>query len=179
MERRSIEDEVCRVLGLDSYDPARYGRVFGGISDALARVVETRWRSRVDSDPLDHLVRAAPEAVVAWMKRKARLADGTRPGIAVLAPGSIDAALQALTREHPGWRIGRRDAWLVVRAGLIRELCGLGLEETGALVELSTSAVAQLARLHRRLLVEDDEYALRAGAVTRRALRACWQEESD
>lgn len=177
LERGWVEGEVIQSLGLPAYDPARYTDAFGELPSELARVVEARWRFRVVQDPLEDLVRAAPEAVVEWMRRKARLADGTRPGLPVLAPETVDAAIRAVSRGDPEeWTIGRRSGWLVVRVGLARQLCGLRMVEISESAGLTGSAVGRIARLHARLILSDQAYARRVGAVVRLAL-GVWEAE--
>ncbi len=181
LERQWVENEVSRTLSLPDYDPSRYSEVFGRLPDALARVVEARWRSRVADDPLDDLVRAAPGTVVEWMRRKALLADGVRPGLPVLALQSVGEAIHSLSDGAVDeWTIGARSGWRLLHIGLARQLCGLGLDEIGEHVGLSRSATSKAARLHARLLRTDSEYAKRAGLVAGRAL-STWGgvEESD
>jgi len=170
LTRSWIEGEVCRTLALAAYDPTRYAEAFGRLPDELARVVEARWRSRDSLDPLDSLVHASPAAVVDWMRRKAQLADGTRPGLPIVAPETLDLVVGLASRDAEKWTIARRAGWLVLRTGLARLLCGLNLKEVGDRVGLSRSAVSEIARLHVSLLRSDAEYAQRAASITRDAL---------
>jgi hypothetical protein len=172
LERSWVEGEVCRILGLAAYEPARYAEVFERLPKELAWVVEARWRSAGEEDPLDDLIDAAPEAVLDWMRRKAALADGTRPALAVLDPVRLDAALEGLPERGEAWRLHRRDGWAVLRVGLARQLCGLRLDELAERAGCSRSAAGDTARLHGRLLQADEEYARRAAAVATRALEA-------
>ena len=174
LTRAWVESEVCGALGISSYDPARYGEVFGPLPVGVARVIEARWRSSVRKDPLDDLIRAAPAAVVAWMKEKAERADGIRPGLPVLDPASVADATRDLSLHDGDWRVGRRSGWFVLEVGLARQVCGLTLEEVGGRHDVSSATVRSLAGLHLRLLGSDSEYAERAGAVVRRALRV-WE----
>lgn len=171
LERGWIENEVCQELHLPVYDPARYSEVFAHLSDELARIVELRLRSRVAEDPIDDLIRAARGAVVEWMKRKAQLADGSQPGLPVLAPESVEQAIRVQScNGTDGWMIGRRSGWRIVHVGLCRQLCGLGLDEVGARAGLGRSATSATARLHMHILLSDDEYARRTGLVASQAL---------
>lgn len=180
LKRDWVEGKVRRILELEKYDPTRYDEVFGKLPRSLARIVEARWRFRSAEDPLDDLIAAAPARVLAWMKRKSELADGTRPGLPVLVIEDLEAALQShRVGVDPGWRVGRRSGWAILRVGLARQLCGLALDEIGAEVELSRSAVGKLADAHKRLIQSDEFYAMRAAEVGARALRAWKVEESD
>lgn len=168
LERGWIEAEVCRTVGREPYDPESYGRVFGPLPREQARSVEARWRSRAVAEPLDDLVGASPAAVVAWMKRKARLADGTRPGQPVFLADTLDRAIEVAMAETGGfWTIGRRCGWNVARIGLSRHLCGLTLGEVGSRVLLTDSSVWSVVQLHRRLLHSDSLYGQRVAAVVR------------
>jgi len=141
----------------------------------IARLVENRLRQRDDEDPIDDIVRAAPDAVRDWMRRKALLADGSRPGLPVLTPEALDDSLDLhACRAGEAWRIGRRSGWFVLRVGLTRQLCGLGLDELGARVGIGPTAVSNVARLHLQLTGADDEYARQAASVVSRALRV-WE----
>ena len=142
-------------------------------------MIEGRWRSPATEDSLDDLVRAAPEAVMSWMRRKALLADGTQPGLPVLDPQTVEQAIRVVAdQENDTWRIGRRKGWLVLQVGLTRQMCGLGLNDVGDRAGLAQSATSQAARLHYRLLVEDAEYAERAGAVVSLAM-GVWRVKSE
>ena len=171
LERRWVEGEVVRVLDLSEYSSSRYADLFGNLPDELARVVESRWRSRPAVDPLDDLVRAAPRAVQAWMKRKATLADGVRPGVPVLDPDSVRSAIEIRSRVLPqAWTVERRNGWQVLHVGLVRHLCGLGLVEIGTLLGVSRSSAGTLSQLHARLLQSNAEYSRRAALVAHQAL---------
>jgi len=180
LERSWIEKEVCEAESLDSYVPGRYGLVFGRLPEALARVVEARLRSRIRVDDLDDLVRAAPQAVTHWMQRKARLADGTRPGLPVLDEEHVARAVETeRKRATEDWTVGRRNAWTVVHIGLLRQFCGWRLEDLSARFELCHSATCHIAQLHRRMVGSDDSYARRAGVIASRALGAWRVKKSD
>lgn len=172
LDRRWVEREVRERLGLSIYDPRRYDEVFGHLPERLARLVERRIRSHDTEDPVDDLIRAAPDAVLEWMRRKALLADGTRPGLPVLTPESVEESIEARSSgECEPWSIGRRSGWLVLRVGLTRQLCGLGVDATGARVGLRRSTASNIARLHSYLFETDHEYARLAASVASSALR--------
>ncbi len=180
LDRSWIEREVRERLVIPAYDPGRYTEVFGRLPGDLARLVEARLASHATHDPIDDLVRAAPDKVLEWMKRKANLADGTLPGLPAVTPESLDAAVDSLAAtESHAWRIGRRDGWLVLRVALTRSLCGLGVEEIGARVGAGRSAVSAMSALHARLLATDARYCQRSAAIASQALRVWKAEESD
>ena len=174
LERGWVESEVRRACDLPEYEPSRYTDVFGKLPEALARVIEARWRHRSLEDPLDELVSAAPGQVVDWMRRKARLADGTSPGLPVASVSSVAAAVEGI--EIEACDLGRRSPTTVLLAGLVRELAGARIDEIADLIGCSSSAAARYVRLHRGLLQSEAEadYQRRAGEAAQRAL-ADWE----
>lgn len=173
LNRTWIESCVRADLGLERYEPERYDRVFGGLPDSLARVVEARWSSRAVEDPLDDLVASSSSRIVEWMRRKAKLADGTVPGLPVIDAVALEEAIRHVAnRTDPSWRVGKQDGWELIRLGLGRELRGESLELLGTQVGKSVATVSKACRRHR-LLLEDDDYAQRVAHVAERAL-AMW-----
>jgi len=177
LERSWVEETVRETLGLSSYDPARYSEVFGKLPEDLARVVEARWGSRVFDDPLDDLVAAAPAGVKSWMERKARLADRVPPGCPIVGLSTLEDAIRAIACSEDGgeggrraWKVGARDGWPVVRAGLTRELCGADFRRIAAHLGVSVTTASKLARLHGELVLRDEDYARRAALAAARAL---------
>jgi REP element-mobilizing transposase RayT len=180
LNRSWIESCVRADLALERYEAGSYEQVFGRLPDALARVVEARWHSRADADPLDDLVASSPARVVEWMLRKAKLADGVPPGMPILDACSLDTAIrEAMREEHGDSNSATRCRWDLVRIGLGRELCGEDLVTIALHVQRSRSAVSESCRLHTRMLGEDEDYARRVARVTERALRVWVAEKSD
>jgi hypothetical protein len=95
LERGWVEAEVTSRLGRSSYRSEDYVVCFGGAREqALLPVVDRRLSTAAAAeDPLDDLVGAAPGRVLAWMRRKAALADGTSPGVALLPLETLDLVL--------------------------------------------------------------------------------------
>ena len=167
-ERGWVEEEVCRVAGIETYEPAAFEEAFPREQQGeIAYVVERRLSPKSLATPGADLLETASSDTMAWMQRKARLADGTSPGLAVAAPQSVLTAVAELAEAAPGdWRVKAtrqaRDPWSLLRIGLLRDLTGATWQEIGRSVQLSASRVASLGRQHARLLVEDREYAERA-----------------
>ena len=169
LEQGWVREEVQHSSGLPHYDPRGYEEVFGWLPESLARVVEARWRHRSLEDPLDDLIRAAPDEVVRWMNKKAQLADGSAPGCPVV---SVDSVLTSVN-ELPGiaaWKLGKRSGRAVLTAGLARQLGGARVEEIATLIGCSRSAASRYLQLHRESMIADAEYRLRAGEAAREAL---------
>lgn len=183
LERSWVESEVSLRSGEPTYRPAGYAECFGGRRlRSLASLVERRLCTSALDDPLDDLVGSAPGRVLDWMRRKAELADGTEPGLAlvplevldhVIARGSIAAgATGEVARGVP-----RRDDWeRLARIGLARDLCGSGVSELGARERLSTGSISRLYARHRQGVRTDPDYGGRIDALARAAL-AVWDTE--
>lgn len=182
LERGWVESEVTSRLGRSSYRSEDYVVCFGGAREqALLPVVDRRLSTAAAAeDPLDDLVGAAPGRVLAWMRRKAALADGTSPGVALLPLETLDLVLPRTHLVGAGAsgtiRARRRvEAGRLARIGLARELCGAGVAELGAREGLSTCSISRLHDLHRRRLLTDPGYGEQVDAVARAAL-AVWQD---
>jgi len=109
------------------------------------------------------------------MKRKAELADGTSPGLALAPLEILDLILLEARKEDWSIESGSRgrDGWPVARVGLSRDLCGASLAEMSEREGLASSSVSKLHGLHRRLLLRDASYGGRIDDLSRRVL-ASW-----
>ncbi|MFT5478738.1 MAG: hypothetical protein ACI8Y8_004107, partial [Planctomycetota bacterium] len=179
LAREWVEELVCQRLGLRNYDPSLYSRAFATDSavyswELVERRIAASDRTR-NVDPLDHLVQAAPERVLRWLRAKARLADGSWPGVPVCDPGSVAHAVKIGRERAPGWLVRpsqkARDAWDVLEIGLLRDLAGATYQEIGTRTGSSAETAARIYRQHAALMRTDDEYAARAGEVARVSLR--------
>lgn len=172
LERSWVEKEVCGVAGKEAYEPADYARAFGATSELEVRLVERRIESQCHSDALDDLLGSIPNRVLAWMRWKARLADGTEPGLPVVAGECVDdvvgnartAGLEALLP------VGRSDPLLEIHAGLLRDLAGAPLAEIAHRLRRSTSNAGQLCTRYAHRIEESEAYAQHAGRLAREAL---------
>ena len=174
LERSWIEEVVSQSTDEGVFTPDGYSEVFGRAPEALSRVIEAQWRGKAHPE-LDDLVRASPRRVQSWMQYKAQLADGTSIGAVLVDFEAVHAAVDMARAElEKPWRIGRRDAWCLVSAGLERELCGATLADIGLHASVSVTAAQRRVRDHRRLLLSSGEYLARSADVAHRAL-ALWR----
>jgi len=156
--------------------PAAYARCFGKpLQGAEARVVERRLASASDDDDWDSLLDAAAPQVLEWMRRKARLADGTRPGLPYTDAATIGLVLTRARGAIGAWqssvaRGATVDAWSVLHAGLLRDLAGMTWAEIGRRVDVSPKLAAKQVERHARLLADDSQYAERAAGIARSSL---------
>jgi hypothetical protein len=175
LERSWIEATVEGTTGR-TYGHEGYVSVFGGPLPArLRELVAARiTRGLRAPDPLDDLASSTAEHVLAWMKRKARLADGTGPGLAVCDQASVAEAIEAGRNRWGAWIVhpGHKpvDAWLQVHAGL---LCGRTTGQAASALSRSESGTGRLRARHRRSMLADEEYGARARELAVEALVRC------
>ncbi|MCE9592574.1 MAG: transposase [Planctomycetes bacterium] len=184
LTRDIIEADVVRLSGAEQFRPQDYVACLhaGGVASNTAWV-EARLRSSAERDEeLDSLVADAPERVLAWMRRKAALADGTRVGLPVSDPASVASCVAQARASDGRWRISGRgpavDGWRVADVVLLRFLCGSTVTEIALRRELSTSAVCRVLARHRYLLAADGDYASRISALAHTVLIASAQSEA-
>lgn len=169
LERSWVESEVRRATGSLTYDPRDYEAVFRRRSESLERVVDARIRCASRGDPLDDLVGGSPPSVLAWMRRKAALADGTAPGMPVCATADVIRLADARARAGP-WLVrgsaGReRDGWEVAEVGLSVELTGATRLALAERLGCSATRISVLVGLHRELVRGDARYAERVSGM--------------
>jgi REP element-mobilizing transposase RayT len=180
---RSWVESVLRELDSAADAPtSSYLRAFGGpLAPSSKCLVERRLRAGASADdPLDELLQAATPSVRAWMRQKAEMADGTEPGIPLVAPEVVQDQLDAEKLLWGPWsvRAGRSsaDGWLLARVGLLRELCATTYEEAARRTTGTTQNAWTLHKRHRRLLLDDEEYSLRIAELAKAILTASWGE---
>lgn len=141
------------------------------IRQARADLIEARLRgAHAADDPLEELCRGVPEAVWNWMVRKARLSDGTKPGMPAAGPRHVLAALETLPDPPPVGEVKlvgvrRQPASLLLRVGLLRDLAALTFAELGRYVGRSPANAKRLHSLHRRAILEVPDYCAAATLV--------------
>ena len=174
--RGLIERLACAMSGLPQFTPSVYRASFGAeLTPAESEWLELRIRCPRDGpDPLDDLVGAAPQRVREWMVRKARLADGTRPGLPLLAPSTVMEVLREEQLREPDlqFRLRRdsRPAWPLLAAGFLRDACGLTIAAAARSLNRPASSVSVSASAHRDLLLADPAYATLAAELLAEAL---------
>lgn len=140
----------------------------------VAHVVESRIGRPYHSDPLSELMGAGSEGLLAWMRRKAAAADGTRAGLPVTTPSAVMGAIERMDPEiailAEPLRMRRETPRVLIASGVLHELAGLPTREIAPLIQRDTSRAGQAVRRHRRLMAESDAYAGVARDVAASAL---------
>ncbi|MFT5050418.1 MAG: REP element-mobilizing transposase RayT [Chlamydiales bacterium] len=164
LQRGWVEQEAVFQANVSRFSFGVYREVFGvPLSPSAMQFVETRIeRSASGPDPLDDLVGAAPDQVARWMRRKAMLADGTRPGAPCAPVETVMGACVRYTEMRPAWRIKRGrasiDAWSVLQVALLRDVAALGWAQLGLRVGLSESSAKRRYATHRVWMQREAEY---------------------
>ena len=173
LARSWVEEAVRSAMGADEYEPGDYARVFGSGTEADDRLVERRVTSPGRSDPLDDLVAATPDRVLSWMRWKARLADGTEPGLCVVDPVSVDAAVREARERGVAHLLerGRSDGLREIHAGLLRHLCGESLAGIASRIGRSTSSCGAFCIRHDQRLGDDEAYGGHASRLAHAAIQ--------
>jgi REP element-mobilizing transposase RayT len=178
LSREWVEAEACSAAGRRRYTPTCYRAAFGPGNvaelDDLDEIIEARLASTSLEDAADDLIGATPERIRAWMKRKAKLADGHSLGLQLCGHRALRRALDEQGEVRGPWMVkegrktwrGEELAWI----GLLRGLCAFSWPEVATVSGFSESRSHRLGRAHRRLLDCHPEYSSRVAEVGHRAL---------
>ena len=174
LESGSIEKTVIRSSRTERFDPADYERLFGSRLDAderwvLERRIERGTPNRGGEECGNELLHLAPEHVLDWLRRRARLADGLGVGLTLAAPALVERVVRTQAVEDPGWCCrgapkGTR-AWRTLEVGFLRQFCGLSLQEIADREGISRSGAWLHCRRHCAWLAGDALYGERAERV--------------
>jgi hypothetical protein len=97
LTREWVQVEACRRAKTDNYSHLAYLTALNSNNDeevtVLDRLVRIRIQSKEVANPWEDLVGKSPASTVAWMQRKARLADGHRLGLPVCGHEALNEAL--------------------------------------------------------------------------------------
>jgi len=172
LDRTCLEARAVEWCGAERFTPDAYVQAFKPrYSESLEEWIMQRLAAGEQApDPLDDLIDSAPPRVLAWMRRKAKLADGSPAAVGCpLVPWEdLDAAL----RRHwdsLGPLDGAGDLRGFALAGLLRDVAGLPLRRIASIVGRSASTVANRIERHRALLARPD-YGPVVASITAEAL---------
>lgn len=175
LTRTLVEAVVAEALNTPTLVPETYDAWASSTSiDRIASIVDAR-RDRSEG-PLryDDLIRSASPREQAWMRFKARLADGERIGSVLLAPATIAERVARRRARRPGLRSASRTRpgsyWDVFEAGLLRDFCRLRLAQIGDRQGCGESAAHSRHVSHRRRLAHRPGYRMLVARVVRGAM---------
>jgi REP element-mobilizing transposase RayT len=177
LSRRMVE-AVVRGREDGSYDPRDYVAFSEkAMAPGMRWIVERRLGDAAarGRDPLDDFVSAAPGRVRAWMERKARLADGTAPGMAIASPTAVHACVARRRLRDPQRRLGEEFGsapwWEVQEAGLLRACAGLRQEDIAGRMRLVLSTLQRRLRTFSQATSGAGPFLDEAAELTAEALR--------
>ncbi len=172
LDRSALEGRALELSGASTYAPHVYAAAFKPrYSESLEAWILQRLNAGEGApDPLDDLIDAAPPRILAWMRRKAKLADGGSVGVGLPLVPRED--LEAAFRCHAERLLALDDAGKVQEhafAGLLRDVAGLTHGRIAQMTGKSQPTVAYRISRHRELLARR-EYGEIIAAITRGAL---------
>ena len=179
LERGWVESFVMELTRTREYLPEDYPGAFGEpLPAGLRRLIERRIELQsAGIDPLGDLIGAAPPHVLDWMRRKAKLADGTSVGLPVCDAADVTSIVADASAARANWRlasVGRpTDAWKILEVALLRELCGATFAEAGKRTGTTTNGACKRYARHQRALEEDSDYAVVLGELATLAVTRC------
>lgn len=162
---RWVSRLLATCAGTTTDQPARYRQIFGREELApLRQVVQQRIGRSWSVDPLDDLVQAAPAKILDWLRQRANLADGTRPGQPVADAATVEAVLSQAACHGGGSLPGAldQDPWRILRVALIRQLCSLTQQAIADRIGCSITQINALLQRHRKRISSDTEYGRQA-----------------
>lgn len=162
--------DVCELTGTREYDGGRYVDVFRrGFTQTQRDLVERRIRDRASATtPIDELLGRGAPAITGWFRRKALLADGTLPGIAIVSADTIDQVVPTATIAAPCDVPAsmQRTHWKsAARAVLLVEMAGLSQAELAAHLALGRDAARRLLVRGRAAVAADAAFASQLGEL--------------
>ena len=128
-------------------------------------MIERELGLRKPQDEEDTTIRHTLGArTVRWAFEKAKLADGTRP-FRRISPARLVEQAVVLWRKQVGPLLGLlrsplRDAWINLKAGLLRAISGCTQREIGLRIDRHNSTVCRDLQEHRALLKQAPDYEL-------------------
>jgi hypothetical protein len=175
---RSLVERFLAPLLAEGVDrAAAYRRAFPVSLSLAQRAFVERRLLHPDRTPdrFDDLVRAATPEVFAWMSRRARLADGTRPGLPLVAPESVEHLVAVHRRRAPDAfvEVGprrQRSVWDLALVALLRGLAGETFAAIGRRHGATRCEIGRRADEHRHALERDVGYRGIVIGLVRRVL---------
>ena len=159
-----------------SFSGANYIKRFGSRHNPhTAEFVERRLAHIDDgSDDLDSLITAAPPRVLAWMQRKARLADGGRVGepmiVQAAGGGGLGGWAPSLGEAVRGGGGKAVSSKCVARIGLLRSMAAMTWGEIARALNLPESTCRRHYERHAQLVLHEPLYAAAVSECGQKAI---------
>jgi REP element-mobilizing transposase RayT len=155
-----------------SDDFAHLSRASSRPADRAARAafVEAWLNGRGGQNPYESVVSMAPDRVAAWMKERARLADGTAPGLPVAGVEPVRTEIARGVARHPETAIkvpgGKRQSLIaLLSAGLLRDLCGVSYARLAQVLQTTDPRAKRLYQHHCRCVEATARYRALAAEI--------------
>jgi REP-associated tyrosine transposase len=182
LTRTPIESRVMAGRTEEAYLPSEYCRVFAdAATEGELAIVERRMAMKREvADPLEDLVGASPRDVRIWMINRARVADGTAPGLPIVSADTIERVVRGRSNTatplqvRPGTRLVPAEP--ILRAGMLRDYGRLNFKEISARTSFSRGRTVDLVERHRQLLLKDESYTNLASEILAEAVRCDFPE---
>ncbi len=157
-------DEECGRRGAGETAGERLSRAFPcRIEEGFRRWVERQLSNKLSEELEDGTLKhAGSPRVVRWAIRKAKLADGTRPFRPYCAPNAAESVLKRAMRKVGPllglFRTKAKDAWVNLRAGLLRLTAGCTHREIAMRVRRHAGTISKDLQDHAQLMRSSREY---------------------
>lgn len=173
LSRGEVEARAAERCGAAAFHPDLYHRAFSPVLSPGHEewILERLAAGEGPPDPLDDLIAAAPPKVLAWMRRKALLADGTEIGVPLVPWQAIEESLKASAGEllaHASADGRQCPLDSIAHAGLFRDVGCLSYARIAGLLGCSETAARHRTLRHRALIIDNCEYGRIVAAATRR-----------
>jgi len=175
LQREWVESWVMEQAGTQLYRAIDYPRQLDQPArEFITDIVKTRVQAQGAHDQLDSLLAMASPEVLAWLQRKATLADGERASVPHVPGNTVAAELRLIAEEQGAWTIHHRrvpaDGWTILLAGLLRELAAATFLVVAQFVGATSQHARRLYARHRQLVIENEPYGRIASTATQQIL---------
>lgn len=175
LTRDWLEGVVMEEANRDEAPAEAYKRRMGRpLGDDVWRWVEARSRVHPRSpSPYDDMLLSAPDQVLDWMRRKARLADGSTSGEPLADEETVDGLASVHAPHLPLESHSGRptDVAFVLRVSMLRDVACCSWEAIAVRTERTASACWSAYRKHhQRWLTEYSDYSTAAEVVAQQSI---------
>jgi REP element-mobilizing transposase RayT len=143
--------------------------------DDTSELIEARLLAAAQGpDPLDDLLKFAPDRVARWLQRKAEVADGPGRSHPCANARAVLRTIELHATERPEWFLARGrshvPAWPPLTAGLLRDLAALRWSELAIRMHLTKAKVLRCYETHQQWMSTEQDYQRVAGLVGQQSL---------